>query len=284
MPMSLYSRIEAALAKIAENQADQPGLDEMAAAACMSPHHFQRTFRRWVGISPTKFLQYLTLERAKASLAENASVLEASWDAGLSGPGRLHDLFVTHEAVTPGDYKRRGAGLAIRYGVHDSPFGRCILMATDRGVCGLAFAAEGEERARLRQHAPPLAGRGFLRRRRTRPPRSAERIFQPRAGAPALPLCLHGTNFQIRVWDALLRIPAGALATYGDVAAAVGQPRAARAVGAAIGRNPVSWLVPCHRVILANGYLHNYEWGLARKAALIGWEAARTEERRSAAA
>ena len=132
-----------------ENKADQPGLDEMAAATGMSPHHFQRTFRRWVGISPTKFLQYLTLDRAKASLAENASVLEASWDAGLSGPGRLHDLFVTHEAVTPGDYKRRGAGLSIRYGLHDSPFGRCLLMATDRGICGLAFAAEGEERTGL---------------------------------------------------------------------------------------------------------------------------------------
>ena len=283
MPTSLYSRIEAALAMIAENQADQPGLDEMAAAACMSPHHFQRTFRRWVGISPTKFLQYLTLERAKASLAENASVMEASWDAGLSGPGRLHDLFVTHEAVTPGDYKRRGAGLAIRYGIHDSPFGRCLLMATDRGICGLAFAAEGGERAGLDNMRRRWPAAAFMEA----PDETAAlaaRIFEPKAAAPPLPLTLHGTNFQIRVWDALLRIPPGALATYGDVAAAVGAPRAARAVGAAIGRNPVSWLVPCHRVILANGYLHNYEWGLARKAALIGWEAARSEERRSAAA
>ena len=283
MPKSLYSRIEAALAAIAENQADQPGLEEMAAAAGMSPHHFQRTFRRWVGISPTRFLQYLTLDRAKACLAGNASVMEASWEAGLSGPGRLHDLFVTHEAVTPGDYKRRGAGLAIRYGFHDSPFGRCLLMATDRGVCGLAFAAEGEERAGFENMARRWPAAAFAEA----PGETAAlagRIFQPEAGAPPLPLSLHGTNFQIRVWDALLRIPSGALTTYGDIAAAVGAPRAARAVGAAIGRNPVSWLVPCHRVILANGYLHNYEWGLARKAALIGWEAARSEAHRPAAA
>ncbi len=283
MPNSLYSRLEAALAMIARNQADQPGLEEMAAAACMSPHHFQRTFRRWVGISPTKFLQYLTLDRAKACLAAHASVMEASWEAGLSGPGRLHDLFVTHEAVTPGDYKRRGAGLAIRYGVHDSPFGPCLVMATDRGVCGLAFAAEGEERVNFETMRRRWPAAVFTEAPGETAP-LAERIFQPQAGAPPLPLSLHGTNFQIRVWDALLRIPPGTLATYGDVAAAVGAPRAARAVGAAIGRNPVSWLVPCHRVILANGYLHNYEWGLARKAALIGWEATRDEERRPAAA
>ncbi|MCY4231634.1 MAG: methylated-DNA--[protein]-cysteine S-methyltransferase [Alphaproteobacteria bacterium] len=279
----LYSRIEAALAAIAQNQAAQPGLEEMAAATGMSPHHFQRTFRRWVGISPTKFLQYLTLDRAKACLAAHASVMEASWEAGLSGPGRLHDLFVAHEAVTPGDYKRRGAGLTICYGFHDSPFGRCLLMATDRGICGLAFAAEGAERAGFENMARRWPAATFTEAP-SRTAALAERIFRPQGGAPPLPLCLHGTNFQIRVWDALLRIPPGALTAYGDVAAAVGAPRAARAVGAAIGRNPISWLVPCHRVIRASGYLHNYEWGLARKAALIGWEAARSEERRPAAA
>ncbi len=279
----LYSRIEAALAVIAQNQAAQPGLEEMAAATGMSPHHFQRTFRRWVGISPTKFLQYLTLDRAKACLVAHASVMEASWEAGLSGPGRLHDLFVAHEAVTPGDYKRRGAGLTICYGFHDSPFGRCLLMATDRGICGLAFAAEGAERTGFENMARRWPAATFTEAS-ARTAALAERIFRPQAGAPPLPLCLHGTNFQIRVWDALLRIPPGALTAYGDVAAAVGAPRAARAVGAAIGRNPVSWLVPCHRVIRASGYLHNYEWGLARKAALIGWEAARSEERHPAAA
>ncbi len=283
MSQSLYSRIEAALAMIARNQADQPSLEAMASAAGMSPHHFQRTFRRWVGVSPTKFLQYLTLDRAKASLAENASVLEASWDAGLSGPGRLHDLFVTHEAVTPGDYKRRGAGLRIRYGFHDSPFGRCLLMVTDRGVCGLAFAAEGGEARVLEEMAGRWPAAALAEDGAETAP-LAGRIFAPEPGRAPLRLALHGTNFQIRVWDALLRIPPGALATYGDVAAALGAPRASRAVGAAVGRNPVSWLVPCHRVIRSNGYLHDYEWGLARKAALIGWEAARSAPPRSAAA
>ena len=284
MPMSLYSRIEAALAMIAENQADQPGLDEMAAAACMSPHHFQRTFRRWVGISPTRFLQYLTLERAKASLAENASVLEASWDAGLSGPGRLHDLFVTHEAVTPGDYKRRGAGLAIRYGVHDSPFGRCLLMATDRGLLRACLRRRGEGARGAGEHAPALAGRGVHgsagRDRRAR--RAHIRTEGRRAGAAA-----HPARHQFP--DPRLGRPAAHSAGRTRPLMAMWQQRSARPArrgrsAPPIGRNPVSWLVPCHRVILANGYLHNYEWGLARKAALIGWEAARSEERRSAAA
>ncbi len=281
MPPSLYSRIEAALAMIAENQADQPSLEDMAAAAGVSCYHFQRTFRRWAGISPTKFLQYLTLDRAKACLAENASVLDASLGAGLSGPGRLHDLFVSHEAVTPGDYKRRGAGLVIRYGFHESPFGRCLLMATDRGICGLAFTAGGEERSGLENMSRRWPAAEIVEAAGDTAA-LADRVFAPAGGAP--PLVLHGTNFQIRVWEALLRIPASGLAAYGDIAAAVGAPRAARAVGAAIGRNPISWLIPCHRVILSNGYLHNYEWGLARKAALIGWEAARRETPRSAAA
>jgi len=283
MPDSLYSRIEAALAMIAENQADQPSLEDMAGAAGMSAWHFQRTFRRWAGISPTKFLHYLTLDRAKACLAENASVLDASLEAGLSGPGRLHDLFVSHEAVTPGDYKRRGAGLVIRYGFHESPFGRCLLMATDRGICGLAFTAGEEARDALENMSRRWPAAEIVEAA-DETADLAERVFAPAAGAPPLMLALHGTNFQIRVWEALLRIPAGGLAAYGDIAAAVGAPRAARAVGAAIGRNPISWLIPCHRIILSSGYLHNYEWGLARKAALIGWEAARRETPRSAAA
>lgn len=268
MSGTLYDRLEAALEMIARNQADQPDLAAIAAAAGMSPHHFQRTFRRWVGISPKRFLQYLTLDKAKASLAANASLLDAALDAGLSGPGRLHDLFVAHEAMTPGEHKRRGEGMTILWGRHPSPFGDCLLMTTERGICGLAF---GDASANMRARWP----RAEFREAPDTTGALAERIFRPSAGDGPLPLRIHGTNFQIRVWDALLRIPPAALTSYGEVAAAAGAPRAARAVGAAIGRNPISFVIPCHRVITANGYLHNYEWGLARKAAMIGWEAAR---------
>lgn len=273
----LYDRIAAALDLIAERQADQPTLEAMARAAGMSPFHFQRVFTRWVGISPKKFLQYLTLDYAKARLAEADSVLGAALDVGLSGPGRLHDLFVTHEAVTPGAFKLRGAGLTIRWGWQPSPFGDCLLMATDRGVCGIAYAqTEGGGEGRAAAFADMTArwpsatfvedeaGTASL----------AARVFDTalRRGSP-LPLHLCGTNFQIRVWDALLRIPPGALVTYGGIAAAIGDPRAARAVGAAVGANPISWIIPCHRAILSNGYLRDYAWGKPRKAAMIGWEA-----------
>lgn len=275
---SLYARLEAALSMIAENQARQPGLEEMAAAAGMSPFHFQRVFARWVGISPKRFLQYLTLDYAKARLSEAASVLDASYDAGLSGPGRLHDLFVTHEAITPGDFKRRGEGLAVRYGFAESPFGDCLVMMTDRGLCGLAFAAADDRPAVLAD----MQGRWPAASYREAPEEAAEmvaRVFAGRReGSPPLPVFLYGTNFQIRVWEALLRIPAGALVTYGDLAGVIGDPRASRAVGAAVGRNPISFIVPCHRAILSNGYLRNYAWGKARKAAMLGWEAVRREQ------
>lgn len=274
----LYDRIAASLTLIAERQADQPSLDEMARAAGMSPFHFQRVFTRWVGISPKKFLQYLTLDYAKARLAEADSVLGAALDAGLSGPGRLHDLFVTHEAVTPGVFKARGRGLTVRWGWQPSPFGACLMMATDRGICGLAFehaqtGADGRAET-FADMASRWPGAEFVE-----DPAAtaslAERVFDPAAGSGApLPLHLRGTNFQIRVWDALLRIPQGALVTYGGLAAAIGDRRAARAVGAAVGANPISWIIPCHRAILASGYLRDYAWGRPRKAAMIGWEAA----------
>lgn len=275
---SLYARLEAALAMIAESQTRQPSLEEMAAAAGMSPFHFQRIFARWVGISPKRFLQYLTLDYAKARLAEAASVLDAAYDAGLSGPGRLHDLFVTHEAITPGDFKRRGEGLRIVYGFAGSPFGDCLLMMTDRGLCGLAFAGSGNREAVLAD----MRGRwpaASYRESTEEAAAMAERVFAARRdGAPPLPIFLYGTNFQLRVWEALLRVPSGSLVTYGDLAGAIGDPRASRAVGAAVGRNPISFIVPCHRAILSNGYLRNYAWGKARKAAMLGWEAARREQ------
>lgn len=274
---SLYARLEAALSMIAENQARQPSLEEMAAAAGMSPFHFQRVFARWVGISPKRFLQYLTLDYAKMRLAEAASVLDAAYDTGLSGPGRLHDLFVTHEAITPGDFKRRGEGLAVRYGFADSPFGTCLLMMTDRGLCGLAFTSVEDRQSVFAEMSNRWPAASYLEASEEAAAIAARVFAGRREGAPPLPIFLYGTNFQIRVWEALLRIPAGSLVTYGDLAGAIGDPKASRAVGAAVGRNPISFLVPCHRAILSNGYLRNYAWGKARKAAMLGWEAARRE-------
>lgn len=273
----LYDRLERALAIIAERQADQPGLDAIAAEVGISPFHFQRLFTRWVGVSPKKFLQYLTLDYAKERLAESASVLDAAYESGLSGPGRLHDLFVTLEATTPGEFKRRGAGLVVRWGFAPSPFGDCLVMTTDRGLCGLAFADVAGRAAVLADMRGRWPAAAFVEA-----PDDArstvDRVFAPAAtGAPPLPLHLCGTNFQIRVWEALLRIPPGVLVTYGHLARRVGAPTASRAVGAAVGRNPVSVVVPCHRAILGNGYIRDYAWGRPRKLALIGWEAARRE-------
>ena len=276
MSQDIYSRIERAMAYIADHTQDQPTLEDIAASACMSPFHFQRLFTRWVGVSPKQFLQYLTLDYAKARLAESASVLDAAYDAGLSGPSRLHDLFVTHEAVTPGEYKQHGAGLAIRYGFHPSPFGECLLMTTDRGVCGLAFVTGGDRASVLADMTARWPRAQFTERPAETAPLAA-RIFEGANGSgEPLRLWLQGTNFQIRVWEALLRIPSGALVTYADLAASLGAPRAARAIGAAVARNPISYLVPCHRAILKTGMAHNYAWGRPRKLAMIGWEAAHT--------
>ena len=268
----LYRRIEAALQLIADNQASQPSLDELARAAGMSLFHFQRVFTRWVGISPKRFLQYLTLDYAKQRLAESASVLDATFAVGLSGSGRLHDLFVTHEAITPGEFKRRGEGLEIRYGYADSPFGECALFQTERGICGLAFVsgARGPVFADMAARWPAARFREDAEATRA----MVARVFAPaRESQGMVPVHLYGTNFQMRVWDALIRIPPGALATYGDLAAAIGDRQASRAVGAACGSNPISWLIPCHRAILKSGYIRDYAWGRPRKLAMIGWEA-----------
>ena len=268
-----YELIEAAMAWLADMRAEQPSLEELADHIGYAPAHLQKTFTQWVGISPKRFLSYLTLDYAKARLAESGSVLDAALDSGLSGPGRLHDLFVAHEAITPGDYKRRGEGLTIRWGWHPSPFGQALVMQTERGLCGLAFATENRTAVFENMAARWPAARVIQDRQATAGLAAA--IFG--AGGERIPLHLSGTNFQIRVWEALLRIPDGALVPYQWVAQAIGQPKAARAVGAAIGRNPISYLIPCHRAILSNGYLRNYEWGLPRKMAMIGWEASRRE-------
>jgi AraC family transcriptional regulator, regulatory protein of adaptative response / methylated-DNA-[protein]-cysteine methyltransferase len=268
-----YQRIEQAIRYLEAHFLRQPSLGEIAASTGLSPFHFQRLFRRWAGISPKRYAQFLTADFAAQLLRNSHTVLETSLAAGLSGAGRLHDLMINIHGTSPGELRLGGAGLSIRYGVHASPFGQCLLAVTERGVCGLTFLTDGlaPAVADLAQHWP--RARLIPSPRVTRP--IIERIFpQQRAGqAQTLDLVIPGTNFQIKVWEALLRIPAGAVSTYGDIAAAIGVPRAARAVGTAIGNNPVAYLIPCHRVIRAAGTLGDYRWGRARKHCMLAWEA-----------
>lgn len=268
-----YQRIEPAIRFLEANVRRQPGLDEVAASVNLSEYHFQRLFSRWMGISPKRFLQYLTKENAKRLLEGSASVLETAYETGLSGPGRLHDLFVTCEAVTPGEYKTRGEGLLIRYGFHPTPFGECILAATDRGICYLSFVKDDGLDAAL-DEVTRWWGKAVMVEDTagTRP--LAARVFAPEGNTPATPLPIHlrGTNFQIKVWEALLSIPAGRAVTYSDIAAHLGMPRAARAVGNAVGANPLPVIVPCHRVLRKEGDFGGYRYGVARKLALLGWE------------
>ena len=269
-----YERIEAAIRFLDAHADEQPELSALARAAGLSEFYFQRLFTRYVGISPKRYLQYLTLEHAKSLLARSRPVLDAAFESGLSGPGRLHDLFVTYEAMTPGEYRRRGIDLEIVYGVHPSPFGDCLLLLTERGLCGLGFADRGgraDALGEFRRRWP--AARYSEAPERTAP--LMEKIFARVPGADPLRLLVRGTAFQLKVWEALLRIPLGAVTSYTDLASAVGRPGSARAVGGAVGANPVSYLVPCHRVIRDNGTIHGYEWGVARKRAILAWEAAR---------
>jgi AraC family transcriptional regulator of adaptative response/methylated-DNA-[protein]-cysteine methyltransferase len=271
-----YQRMAHALEWISEHFEEQPTLADVAAHAGLSPYHFQRLFSRWVGLSPKKFVQYLTLERARSSLDASESVLGAAYSAGLSGPGRLHDLFVSIDAVTPGEYKQRGAGLAIRYGTYDSPFGRCLLMHTERGICGLAFVDQGNEAAALASLASRWCNARLIEDRRSGA-ELAMRVFAACGGEAGvhedkLPLLLGGTPFQIKVWEALLRIPSGAVTTYEALARHIDNPKAIRAVGSANGANPISYLIPCHRVIRKSGALGGYRWGMGRKLAMLSEE------------
>jgi len=269
-----YERIARAIGYLRRHAGDQPDLAAAARHVNLSEHHFQRVFTRWAGVSPKRFLQYLTVEHAKSRLATAHGVLDVAGTVGLSGPGRLHDLFVTLEAMTPGEYKAGGAGLAIQYGAHETPFGRALVAMTARGICGLQFI--DDERAGIEQlrRQWPIAE---LRRSPAATAPVAERLFGPLASRPNAPLALlvKGSNFQVKVWRALLELPFGSLATYGSIAARIGAPSAARAVGAAVGANPIAWLIPCHRVIRESGALGGYRWGMERKSAMLGWEAAR---------
>lgn len=270
-----YDLVEKAIHYLEENYQNQPALADVAAHVGLSEFHFQRLFSRWAGISPKRFGQYLTMQHAKQVLAESENVLEAAYAAGLSGPGRLHDLFVTHEAVTPGEYKTRGAGLTIRYGFQATPFGEALLAETERGICGLSFITGNGRAAAYADlaHAWPQA---TLVEDEAGTATAVNQIFSPADRQAPLPVYLKGTNFQIQVWMALLRVPPGALVTYSTLARATGQEKAARAVGTAVGHNPIAYLIPCHRVIQKSGNLGGYHWGLTRKKALIGWEAAHT--------
>ncbi|RJP52750.1 MAG: methylated-DNA--[protein]-cysteine S-methyltransferase [Anaerolineaceae bacterium] len=263
-----YRLIEQAIRFIETNAARQPELEEVAAAVGVSEFHFQRMFTRWAGISPKRFLQFLTKEHAKELLAQSENLLDTTHRVGLSSLGRLHDLFVTTEAVTPGEYKTRGAGVTIRYGIHPTPFGKCLIATTERGICHLGFVQTSEGDA-VDNLVADWKEAKMIEDVKTTAPLVAPIFDLNWRGQDALRLHLRGTNFQIKVWEALLRIPQGAVTTYERIATRIGKPSALRAVGTAVGHNPVAVLIPCHRVLRKDGDFGNYRYGSARKKALL---------------
>lgn len=271
-----YARIEQVIYYLEKNASRQPGLSEIAEHVHLSEYHFQRLFTRWVGISPKRFLQFITKEHAKQLLAKSNSVLEAAYQVGLSSPGRLHDLFITWEAVTPGEYKLRGEGLTISYGFHPSPFGEILLGSTDRGICNLSFVMHAGRSAAIESLRKNWPKASVVENPAITQPLVAG-IFRSSMHDLDNPLHLYlsGSNFQLKVWEALLRIPSGNVVSYRDLAGYLGEPKAARAVGNALAHNPVAVLIPCHRVIHSLGEFGNYHYGEARKVALLGWEMAR---------
>jgi len=276
-PCADYEVVRAAIAYISEHWRAQPEVEAIAHAAGTTPDELHHLFRRWAGLTPMAFLQALTIDHARTLLRESASVLDAAYEVGLSGPGRLHDLFVAHEAMSPGEWKKGGEGLVMHYGFHPSPFGIALVVTTERGLAGLAFADMGDEPAALADmqrrwpratYVEDIAGTAEV----------ARRIFEPalwRADQP-LRVVMIGTDFEVRVWETLLAIPMGRASTYSDIARRLGNPKASRAVGAAVGKNPISFVVPCHRVLGKSGDITGYHWGLTRKRAILGWEAGRT--------
>jgi AraC family transcriptional regulator of adaptative response/methylated-DNA-[protein]-cysteine methyltransferase len=268
-----YQRIEQAIYFLEANFQRQPELKEIANSSGLSEYHFQRLFTRWAGISPKRFLQFLTKENAK-ELLKYSSVLDATYSVGLSSPSRLHDLFISTEAVTPGQYKTNGEGLLIRFGIHPTPFGQALIGITDRGICHLSFVQTDLD-----------TSLNILKKKWTRAVLMEDSqstgalitpVFSLGSNPAPISLFLSGTNFQLKVWEALLNVPRGSVTTYEQVAAQIGEPNAMRAVGAAIGQNPIAYLIPCHRVIRKMGEFGNYRWGTARKKALLGWETARS--------
>src|SRR6266545_3687135 len=273
-----YDIVRRAIGHIREHWRSQPEIDAIAEAAGVTPTELHHLFRRWAGLTPKAFLQAITLDSARTLLRASASVLDAAYEVGLSGPGRLHDLFVTHEAMSPGEWKSGGQGLTVQYGFHPSPFGTALVMATERGLAGLAFADGGEEKAALADMRRRWPNATYVED----VPRTAalaRRIFDPKLWRADRPLrvVLIGTDFEVRVWETLMKIPLGRVTCYSDLAGRIGSPKAARAVGAAVGKNPISFVVPCHRVVGRTGALTGYHWGITRKHAMLGWEAGRLE-------
>ncbi|MBI2295312.1 MAG: methylated-DNA--[protein]-cysteine S-methyltransferase [Betaproteobacteria bacterium] len=275
-----YERVARAIEYLRRHAANQPDLAAVASHVHLSEYHFQRLFTRWAGVSPKRFLQFLTVEHAKTRIAAARSALDLATDVGLSGPGRLHDLFVRLEAMSPGEFKSGGAGLRIGFGTYESPFGPCLIASTARGICALRFLERATER-----EAAAILGKEWPQAGLELDEKAArllgERVFDPlRSPDKPLALLVRGTNFQVQVWRALVSLPFGALTTYRDLAARIGRSSAARAVGTAVGANPIAWLIPCHRVIRESGELGGYRWGIERKAAILGWEAARVDNAR----
>jgi AraC family transcriptional regulator, regulatory protein of adaptative response / methylated-DNA-[protein]-cysteine methyltransferase len=269
-----YDTIRRSIEYLTAHWRDQPSLEDVADHVHLSPSHLQRLFTHWTGgLSPKGFVQAVTLDHAKKMLDQSASVMEAAFEVGLSGPSRLHDLFITHEATTPGIYKAKGKGLSIRYGFHSSPFGLALIMITSQGLAGLAFADPGEEEACLADMCGRWPNADYHQDREATAP-FAVQIFDPTAWGQSRPLriTLIGTDFEIRVWETLLTIPMGKTSTYSSIAGHLGKPTASRAVGTAVGKNPISFVVPCHRVLGKSGSLCGYHWGLTRKRAMLGWE------------
>lgn len=269
-----YHRVEKAIQYLERNFKRQPSLEEIAESVNLSKYHFQRTFKSWAGVTPSQFMHYLTVEYAKGKLRESSSVFDATLDSGLSSPGRLHDLFISFEAMTPGEYKLGGAGLQVNYGFHPTPFGLCILGATERGICALRFITEDNQESilgRLKEEWPqadfiesPLKTAPIINRLFSEVDPEEQSRFH---------LYIKGTNFQVKVWQALLKVPFGCMVSYQDIANIISMPGAARAVGNAVANNPIAYFIPCHRVITKAGIAHNYRWGSARKKAILGWEA-----------
>jgi AraC family transcriptional regulator, regulatory protein of adaptative response / methylated-DNA-[protein]-cysteine methyltransferase len=269
-----YDIVRRAIGHIREHWRSQPEIDAIAEAAGVTPTELHHLFRRWAGLTPKAFLQAITLDAARTVLRSSASVLDAAYEVGLSGPGRLHDLFVTHEAMSPGEWKSGGQGLTIRYGFHPSPFGIALVMASERGLAGLAFADAGDEKAALADMRQRWRNASYVEDAAATAA-LARRIFDPKRWRAEEPLrvVLIGTDWEVRVWETLLRIPMGRLTSYSSIASRLCAPKAARAVGAAVGKNPISFVVPCHRVVGSGGALTGYHWGITRKHAMLGWEA-----------
>lgn len=275
-----YNRIAKAIAYLCDHRASRPGLSELSEVVGLSEYHLQRVFSEWAGVSPNQFLQYLTKEYAMESLKET-SVMDASYATGLSGPSRLHDLMLSCEGVTPGEYKQAGQGLEIAYGIHPSPFGQCFIASTGKGICKLSFFDRKEEQAGIElELASEWPGAKISRNNR-----ETEKMLEPIFGVgnfrkEPLGLLMKGTKFQLKVWEALLAIPPGKLMSYQQVATSMGEPSAVRAVASAVGRNNISFLIPCHRVIRKTGEFGQYRQGPFRKQAMIGWEGCQAKTRK----